>query len=79
MTENTNALKSLEWHLLASGKSFYDELERCVFINGSTKNIKLGFGHDIRRRETILITIEEDEIRNPTLNALEGEIIEEEV
>jgi hypothetical protein len=79
MNEKQSMLESLEWHLIPSGDTFYDDLERCIFINGSTKSIKLGFGHDIRKRETILITLEKEEIADPKLKAFEGEIIEEEV
>jgi len=83
MTEEkrrTSFLDTLEWHQIDSKSEFYDEVERRFFINTTNSAIMIGFGHNTRRLETIVIgeSAETTKSEDPALNALEGEVIEEE-
>ena len=76
MNKEKNIADGYEWNEIPSGEQLWDELEKRIFINFTKKPIKIGFGHNLRRIE--MIAIGEAESVNNEVQALVGEIVEEE-
>ena len=72
---------SLEWHPVAPKSEFYDNVKCRFFVNTTSENLLIGFGHNTRQLEIIAIAFEKDAVKreDPALKTLEGEVIEEEV
>ena len=74
-----NLLDALEWHPVDPKSEFFDELEHRFFLNTTSEKLLIGFGHNTRQLEIIAIAFEKDAVtaKDPFLETLEGEIIEE--
>jgi hypothetical protein len=83
MTENEKVEMPFEIKTLAPGETWFDPIEIRLFRNSTKRSLALGFGHTMRKVEIINII---DPTNVPVsakvpldTQALEGEIIEEEI
>lgn len=75
MGDIENSSNSFEWYDIAPKKTFFDQLERRIFINTTGRPVKIGFGHNARRVE--MIAISDGVKKDPEIAALEGEEVRE--
>jgi hypothetical protein len=83
MTKNEKVEMPFEIKILAPDETWFDPIESRFFRNSTKRSVTLGFGHTIRKVEIINIIDPQNASISPQVpldtQALEGEIIEEDV
>ena len=74
--EPQNMFDGLEIHVLAPDKDFFDLLGPRIYLNRTTKHIKIGLGHTNRKVDLVLIgEVTEADITREQVKAMEGKEI----
>ena len=75
--EAPNIFDGLEIHVIAPDKDFFDLLGPRIYLNRSTKHIKIGLGHTNRMVDLVLLgDVTEEDIKREKIKAMEGEVLE---